>query len=62
MNLLLWITVGFIISGLVVLFSMKKSMEGKVALLLGNEESMNNEQVSTKPVILWIMGAPVWES
>ena len=57
MDLLLWITVGFIVIGFVVLASMKKSMERKVALIIENEES---KQISTKPVVWWIVGATVW--
>ena len=60
MDLLLWITVGFIVIGFVVLASMKKSMERKVALIIENEESMESKQISTKPVIWWIVGATVW--
>jgi RsiW-degrading membrane proteinase PrsW (M82 family) len=60
MDLLLWITVGFIVIGLVVLLSMKKSMERKVALIIENEESMESKQISNKPVIWWIVGATVW--
>lgn len=33
MDLLLWITVGFIIIGFVVIVSMKKNMESKLALI-----------------------------
>jgi RsiW-degrading membrane proteinase PrsW (M82 family) len=60
MDLLLWITVGFIVIGFVVLVSMKKSMERKVALIKENEESMESKQISNKPVIWWIVGATVW--
>jgi RsiW-degrading membrane proteinase PrsW (M82 family) len=60
MDLLLWITVGFIVIGFVVLVSMKKSMERKVALIIENEESMESKQISNKPVIWWIVGATVW--
>ena len=60
MDLLLWITVGFIVIGFVVLASMKKSMERKVALIIENEESMESKQISNKPVIWWIVGATVW--
>ena len=60
MNLLLWITVGFIVIGFVVLASMKKSMERKVALIIDNEESTESKQISTKPVVWWIAGATVW--
>jgi RsiW-degrading membrane proteinase PrsW (M82 family) len=60
MDLLLWITVGFIVIGFVVLVSMKKSMERKVALIIENEENMESKQISNKPVIWWIVGATVW--
>ena len=60
MDLLLWITVGFIVIGFVVLASMKKSMERKVALIIDNEESTESKQISTKPVVWWIVGATVW--
>ena len=59
MDLLLWITVGFIVIGFVVLASMKKSMERKVAII-ENKESMESKQISTKPVVWWIVGATVW--
>ncbi|RST77165.1 hypothetical protein D4T97_001315 [Siminovitchia acidinfaciens] len=60
MDLLLWITVGFIVFGFVVLVSMKKSMERKVALIIENKESMESKQISPKPVVWWIVGATVW--
>lgn len=60
MDLLLWLTIEFIVIGIVVLVSMKKSTERKVALIIENEKSMGSKQISTKPVILWIMGATVW--
>ncbi|WP_033827386.1 MULTISPECIES: hypothetical protein [Bacillaceae] len=60
MDSLLWITVGFIIIGFVVLVSMKKSMERKVAIIIENEESMESKQISNKPVIWWIVGTTVW--
>ncbi|AOV08133.1 hypothetical protein [Sporosarcina ureilytica] len=60
MDLLLWITVGFIIIGFVVLVSMKKSMEMKVALLKENKESVDGKQISPKPVIWWVWGAVLW--
>ena len=60
MDLLLWKTVGFIVIGFVVLVSMKKSMERKLALIIENEESMESEQISTKPIVWWIGGATVW--
>ena len=60
MDLLLWIAVGFIVIGFVVLVSLKKSMEMKVTLLIENKESMESKQLSSKPVVWWIMGATVW--
>ncbi|KPH71791.1 hypothetical protein [Oceanobacillus caeni] len=60
MDLLLWITVGFIVIGFVVLFSMKKSMERRVTLIIENEKNIESEQVSNKPIIWWITGATVW--
>lgn len=60
MNFLLWITVGFIVVGLFVLMSMKKSMEERVALAIENKDGMEGEQISTKPVVWWIVGATVW--
>lgn len=60
MELLLWITIGFTVIGFVVLVSMKKSMEMKVALIIENKDSMENKQISSKPVVWWIMGATVW--
>ncbi|GGN58588.1 hypothetical protein [Oceanobacillus indicireducens] len=60
MNFLLWITVGFIVLGLFVLMSMKKSMEERVALAIENKDGMEGEQISTKPVVWWIVGATVW--
>ncbi|WP_342511231.1 hypothetical protein MKY34_13030 [Sporosarcina sp. FSL K6-1522] len=60
MDLLLWITVGFIVIGFVVLVSMKKSMERRVNLIIENEKNIESEQVSNKPVIWWITGATVW--
>ena len=60
MDLLLWVTVGFIVIGFVVLASMKKRMERKVSLIIENEESMESKQISTKPVVWWIVGATVW--
>ena len=60
MNLLLWITVGFIVVGLFVLMSMKKSMEERVALAIENKDGMEGKQTSTKSVVWWIVGATVW--
>ncbi|WP_262177220.1 hypothetical protein [Saccharococcus sp. Marseille-Q5394] len=60
MDFLLWITVGFIVIGFVVLVFMKKSMERKLSLIIENEESLESEQTSTKPIVWWIWGAVLW--
>lgn len=60
MDLFLGITIGFIVIGFVVLVSMKKSMEMKVALIIENNESIESKQISPKPVVWWILGATVW--
>ena len=60
MDLFLWLTVSFIVIGFVVFASTAKSMERKVALIRENEESMEGKQISTKPVIWWIVGATVF--
>ena len=53
MDLLLWITIGFIIIGFVVLTSMKKGMESKVAFIKANMEEEENSS-KAKSVIWWI--------
>ena len=60
MDLFLWLTVSFIVIGFVVFASTAKGMERKVALIGENEESMVGKQISTKPVIWWIVGATVF--
>ncbi|WP_210467939.1 hypothetical protein [Sporosarcina sp. 6E9] len=60
MDSLLWITVSFIVIGFVALFSMKKGMERKLALIKENEISMESEQISPKPIIRWIWGSFLW--
>lgn len=60
MNLLLWVTVVFIVVGFIALTSMKKSMENRVALAIESGDSMEGKQISTKPVVWWIVGATVW--
>jgi hypothetical protein len=59
LNLLLWITIGFIIIGFAVLISMKKSMESKLAYIIAN---MENEENSTraKSIIWWIVSTTAW--
>ncbi|MEQ6353595.1 hypothetical protein ABNX05_03090 [Lysinibacillus sp. M3] len=59
MDLLLWITIGFIIIGFVVLTSMKKGMESKVAFIKENMEDEENSSKS-KSVICWIWSTTAW--
>ena len=59
MDLLLWITIGFIIIGFVVIISMKKSMESKVAFIKANREDEGNSS-KAKAVIWWICGVTAW--
>ncbi|WP_026671928.1 hypothetical protein [Alkalihalobacterium bogoriense] len=57
MDLLLWITVSFIIIGFVTLVLMKKRMECKLVLI--KEDPENNEQAATS-IIRWIRVTTVW--
>ena len=59
MDLLLWITIGFIIIGFVVLASMKKGIEYKVAFIKANMEDEENSSKS-KSVIWWIVSSTAW--
>ena len=59
MDLLLWITIGFIIIGFVVLISMKKGMESKVAFINANIEDEGNPK-KAKSVIWWIVSTTAW--
>ena len=59
MDLLLWITTGFMLIGFVVLVSMKKSMESKVAFIKANIEDEENSS-KAKSVIWWIWSTTAW--
>lgn len=59
MDLLLWITIGFIIIGFVVLTSMKKGMENKIALIKANMEDEENSSKANS-VIWWIWSTTAW--
>ncbi|MFJ7700091.1 hypothetical protein [Lysinibacillus fusiformis] len=59
MDLLLWITIGFIIIGFIVLTSMKKGMESKVAFIKANRENEENS-FKAKSVIWWIWSSTAW--
>lgn len=59
MDLSIWITIGFIITGFAVLTSMKKSMENKLAFII---ENMEDEESSTnaKSIIWWVVSTTAW--
>ncbi|RDW17458.1 hypothetical protein [Oceanobacillus chungangensis] len=59
MDLLLWITIGFIIIGFVVLVSMKKGMESKVAFIKANVED-EESSTTAKSIIWWIWSTTAW--
>ena len=59
MDLLLWITTGFMLIGFVVLVSMKKGMENKVAFIKVNKEDEENLS-KAKSVVWWIWGVTAW--
>ncbi|MEK4426088.1 hypothetical protein [Solibacillus sp. FSL K6-1523] len=59
MNSLFWITLTISIIGFVVLVSMKKGMESKVASVKANLEDEENTS-KAKSVIWWIWGTIVW--
>ena len=59
MDLLFWITIGFIITGFVILASMKKGMEAKVTFIKANIEDEENSS-KAKSVILWIWSTVAW--
>lgn len=60
-ELMLWVTVGFIIFGFVVLVSMKKNMENKLAFIKTNmENNIESTKGSTKLIVWWILGTTVW--
>ena len=59
MDLLFWITIGFIITGFVILASMKKGMESKVAFIKANMEDEENSS-KAKSVIWWILSTVAW--
>jgi len=58
-HLLLWITTSFMLIGLVVLVSMKKGMENKVAFIKANMEDEENSS-KAKSVIWWIGSTTAW--
>lgn len=59
MDLLLWITIGFIIIGFVVFTSMKKGMENKLAFITANREDGENS-TNAKSIMWWIVSTTAW--
>ncbi len=59
MDLLLWVTVSFIVIGFAVLFFMKKGMELKLAHIQKNSEDEENAK-KQRSIIWWIRAAVVW--
>lgn len=59
MDLTLWVTVGFIVIGFIVLASMKKGMESKLAFITEYEQD-GESPTKAKSIILWIWGATAW--
>jgi Na+/proline symporter len=58
-DLLLWITIGFIIIGFIVLLSMKTSMENKLASISANSEDEESPR-KAKSIIWWIASTTAW--
>lgn len=54
-----WLAISFIFGGGIVLVSMKKRMEKRLALAIEMEE-MGHEPISTTSIIYWIVGVTVW--
>lgn len=59
MDLLLGITIGFIIIGFVVLVSMKKNMESKLAFIKANMES-EESSIKANSIVSWLMMTVAW--
>lgn len=59
MDLLLWITTGIMLIGLVVLVFMKKGMESKVAFIKANMEDEENPS-KAESLIWWIWSTTTW--
>lgn len=59
MDSLLWITIGFIIIGLCILVSMKKTMENKLALIKAKPEC-EESSMKAKSIVWWIISTTTW--
>ncbi|MDX8047158.1 hypothetical protein SH601_14295 [Gracilibacillus sp. S3-1-1] len=60
MDVLLQITIGFIIIGFVVLASMKKGMESKLAIIKADMEGEPSSTKKAKSIIWWIWSTTAW--
>lgn len=58
MDILGWIVIGVIISGFIVLFSLKKRMEGAVATM--NQSPEEDHSAHARAVIYWVTSAAIW--
>ncbi|MCR8848294.1 hypothetical protein NQ095_07760 [Rossellomorea sp. SC111] len=59
MDLLLWITIVFILIGFIALTSMKSGMENKLAYIKANSEA-EESLTKAKSIIWWIVSATAW--
>ncbi|GLY11952.1 hypothetical protein [Pseudobacillus badius] len=59
MDSLLWIPVALIIIGFIILVSMKKSMESKLAFIKANMDS-NKSSIKAKSIIWYIVSTTTW--
>ncbi len=60
MDFYFWVMAGFIVIGFIVLVSMKKKMESKLALIIENKDNTKSKKDDAKPIIWWIIAATVW--
>ncbi|KAF0821071.1 MULTISPECIES: hypothetical protein [unclassified Cytobacillus] len=59
MDLLLWVTSGFIIIGIIFLIFKKKSMENNLAFIKANKES-EESTLKARSIVWWIVGVTAW--
>ncbi|GIO26311.1 hypothetical protein [Ornithinibacillus bavariensis] len=59
MDLLLWITIGFIIIGFIFFTSMKKGMENKLAFITAGMED-EESSAKAKSIIWWMVSTTAW--
>lgn len=57
MEIIHFLVIGFVLIGFIICASFKRSMESKIAFIKGN---MNSSEISTKPIIGWIIGTTTW--